>query len=243
MSVQAISWVLECSEATLGDRLVMYSVANHCDSSGQSAFPSVATIAKECRLSERQVQRSIQNLQVLGELEVLRGVGIHGTNYFILKKMVRPHCWYCGKDLFLDDRTIDHQTPKSRGGDDDLKNLVYACLPCNLKKSDRTLPEYRTLKNNAKFFAESDEGRQYVTRPTDPRVPNGRQGVTSKPEGVTNGPKIVSQMSPEPSLDPSVTDTNKNGFLSKVESQIKTSEKGSRERFLAKYKQHHRRSA
>lgn len=158
----------------------MYSVANHCDAAGQGAYPSVFTMARETRLSERQVQRSIQNLQVIGELEVLPGLGPRGTNYLVIKRMIRPHCWYCGKDLFLSDRTVDHQNPVTRGGTNDLKNLVYACLICNTKKGTRTLPEYKVAKDGCQFFGETEEGSQFVTRPKS-------YGVTfGKPRGTTN---------------------------------------------------------
>ena len=105
----------------------------------------------------------------------------------------------------MGDRSIDHQLPESRGGSDDLKNLVYACLPCNINKSDRTVQEFRALKDGIKFFAEREEGRQFVTRPSDPRVPNRHQQVTNKPAGATNSPKNPSQMSPEPAFEPSLT--------------------------------------
>lgn len=33
--------------------------------------------------------------------------------------------------------TIDHKQPRSRGGSDDLFNLVLACNPCNARKGTR----------------------------------------------------------------------------------------------------------
>ncbi len=48
-------------------------------------------------------------------------------------------CAYCGRgDLTL---TIDHVTPKARGGSDTWENLVAACVKCNNKKGDRTPDE------------------------------------------------------------------------------------------------------
>lgn len=45
-------------------------------------------------------------------------------------------CQYCNRsDVPL---TIDHVTPKSKGGDDTWENLVAACIHCNNKKGDRT---------------------------------------------------------------------------------------------------------
>ena len=48
-------------------------------------------------------------------------------------------CQYCGtKGVPL---TVDHVTPKGRGGGDTWTNLVAACLKCNNKKGDRTPKE------------------------------------------------------------------------------------------------------
>lgn len=50
-------------------------------------------------------------------------------------------CQYCGRsDLPL---TIDHLTPKARGGTDSWENLVTACTKCNNRKGDRTSEEAR----------------------------------------------------------------------------------------------------
>ncbi|MDX2243651.1 MAG: HNH endonuclease [Leptolyngbyaceae cyanobacterium bins.302] len=47
-------------------------------------------------------------------------------------------CQYCGSPKRL---TIDHVVPRSKGGSHTWDNVVAACEPCNLKKSDRTLAE------------------------------------------------------------------------------------------------------
>ena len=43
-------------------------------------------------------------------------------------------CRYCGGTSNLQ---IDHVYPRSKGGGDEIRNLVVACQPCNLKKLDR----------------------------------------------------------------------------------------------------------
>ncbi len=45
-------------------------------------------------------------------------------------------CQYCGATG--DDLTIDHVTPRSRGGIDTWDNVVTACVRCNVKKGNRT---------------------------------------------------------------------------------------------------------
>jgi 5-methylcytosine-specific restriction endonuclease McrA len=54
-------------------------------------------------------------------------------------------CWYCGSAIVGKVRTphVDHQHPRIRGGSDDIENLVAACASCNIRKSDRTVDEYR----------------------------------------------------------------------------------------------------
>lgn len=49
----------------------------------------------------------------------------------------RGLCRYCRAP----GRTIDHVTPKSRGGSDDLDNLVVCCAICNSRKWARTPEE------------------------------------------------------------------------------------------------------
>lgn len=47
-------------------------------------------------------------------------------------------CFYCQSDA----TTIDHMIPVSRGGSDDLVNLVGACERCNHEKGDMSIDEY-----------------------------------------------------------------------------------------------------
>lgn len=49
-------------------------------------------------------------------------------------------CFYCGRsDCKME---IDHLLPVSRGGGDDISNLVTSCRRCNAQKHDRTLEEF-----------------------------------------------------------------------------------------------------
>jgi len=58
-------------------------------------------------------------------------------------------CQYCGVSKIP--LTIDHVTPKGRGGVDTWENLVAACKPCNQKKGDRMPNEAgMVLKRNPK---------------------------------------------------------------------------------------------
>jgi CRISPR/Cas system Type II protein with McrA/HNH and RuvC-like nuclease domain len=50
-------------------------------------------------------------------------------------------CAYCGDVFSPKDLTIDHVTPKSRGGKNTWMNTVAACKPCNLRKGSKTPEE------------------------------------------------------------------------------------------------------
>lgn len=50
-------------------------------------------------------------------------------------------CRYCGNNA--GPFHIDHVVPVSRGGLNDLDNLVVACGPCNSSKRDRPLSEWK----------------------------------------------------------------------------------------------------
>lgn len=46
-------------------------------------------------------------------------------------------CHYCLRPLEWEETTIDHSTPRSRGGANGLKNAKLCCVECNLDKSDK----------------------------------------------------------------------------------------------------------
>lgn len=56
-------------------------------------------------------------------------------------------CFYCQRELTIEDLTKDHFLPLSRGGGDELENVVPACLPCNTTKNAMTGPEFIQYRN------------------------------------------------------------------------------------------------
>lgn len=50
-------------------------------------------------------------------------------------------CQYCGTQLPKSQLTIDHVVPQSRKGADTWENLTVACVPCNVRKGNRTPDE------------------------------------------------------------------------------------------------------
>jgi 5-methylcytosine-specific restriction endonuclease McrA len=60
----------------------------------------------------------------------------------------RGHCHYCGTPVVYGGFgpsafSIDHVHPLIQGGNDDLDNLVGACMGCNIRKAGRTPAEWR----------------------------------------------------------------------------------------------------
>lgn len=45
-------------------------------------------------------------------------------------------CELCGKEILLEDMSIDHIKALSMGGEDDVENLACTCYPCNLFKGN-----------------------------------------------------------------------------------------------------------
>lgn len=71
-------------------------------------------------------------------------------------------CQYCGAkapDVVLH---VDHINPVSKGGDNEIINLVTACLPCNLGKSDRLLSDTTTLDRQRAQLEELNERREQL---------------------------------------------------------------------------------
>lgn len=79
MSVQAMSWVIAHSPHKGSALLCLLMVANHAHADGTGAFPSVPTLAAECRMSARQIIRLLQHLEASGALRVQHRAGPRGA--------------------------------------------------------------------------------------------------------------------------------------------------------------------
>ena len=75
MSVNALNWVAQHSESKANERLVLFGVADAADKHGRNAWPTLDTLAEFANVDKRTVQRAIQSLEALGELEVERNMG------------------------------------------------------------------------------------------------------------------------------------------------------------------------
>lgn len=98
---------------------------------------------------------------------------------FEIFKRDRFTCQYCGQTAPAAVLQIDHLIPKSKGGSNDISNLITACFECNIGKSNIKLDEseiginpltidfqnekLEQLRNYAKFVMESEEIQEELT--------------------------------------------------------------------------------
>lgn len=45
-------------------------------------------------------------------------------------------CHYCERNCFIDDWTVDHVVPLSKGGKTEKKNVIGCCMSCNHQKAN-----------------------------------------------------------------------------------------------------------
>jgi len=54
-------------------------------------------------------------------------------------------CYFCSKELLFKQVSIDHYLPKSKGGPDDIFNLVCSCKRCNKYKKSNVPEDYKEV--------------------------------------------------------------------------------------------------
>ncbi len=90
---------------------------------------------------------------------------------FIVLERDRFACRFCGRVRPETGLEVDHLYPRSKGGTDDIANLVTACIDCNRGKSDRVVempelaPAEATIVGKCFQMFQHDEeyDRFYVT--------------------------------------------------------------------------------
>ena len=88
MSIAVMDRVWRHSKARQGDLLVMLAIADFANDDGE-AWPSVGTLAKKSRLSEREIQYALRRMEQSGELGTLPNKGPRGCNLY---KIVVVEC-------------------------------------------------------------------------------------------------------------------------------------------------------
>lgn len=84
-----------------------------------------------------------------------------------LAEMYGDQCYYCQRDFEAEGkraRTLDHLTPVSKDGTDDLQNLALCCSSCNRAKGDLTWWEYVQTQGyrDRKAGVERERQRSYL---------------------------------------------------------------------------------
>jgi hypothetical protein len=71
-------------------------------------------------------------------------------------------CQYCGKAAPEVILRLDHIHPVSKGGEDDVMNLITACFECNAGKSDRLLDDDAVISKQRAQLEELNERREQL---------------------------------------------------------------------------------
>ena len=79
-----------------------------------------------------QTEQVMQNIKAIHDLLEFNVEKIRQNNY----------CWYCGKEMEPSKLTKDHVFPRSKGGDNDMDNIIMVCKTCNSSKGDMDLFEW-----------------------------------------------------------------------------------------------------
>ena len=148
MSVRVITWVWDHSMSEGTDRLVLLALADSADDNG-SCWPSVLTLARKTRVSERTVRRSIRTLEALGELHTVLGSGTTSNRYRI---MLDPRVQVVRSDPGQSDPPVNLTPGQSdRGGQSDPTintDNIPQVSPVNLTGADTG--DRGTVKNDFK---------------------------------------------------------------------------------------------
>ncbi len=89
-----------------------------------------------------------------------------------IKEEWNYQCAYCGSE---DNLTLDHITPRSRGGSDRITNVLCACKECNRSKGHTTWYDWymqqsffttERLSDIIEWQKQKVENRYYTYRPT-----------------------------------------------------------------------------
>jgi hypothetical protein len=93
---------------------------------------------------------------------VTRRPGVSKKTRFEVFKRDSFKCQYCGRpspDVLLQ---VDHISPVSKGGEDDVLNLITSCVDCNLGKSDRELDDQSVIARQRAQLEELNERREQL---------------------------------------------------------------------------------
>lgn len=81
MSVRVSNRIWDSSQHSGTELLLLLAIADFADDQGR-AYPSVGTLAKKCRMTDRNANALLAKLSASGELEIQRNAGPRGTNRY-----------------------------------------------------------------------------------------------------------------------------------------------------------------
>lgn len=111
-----MSWVIEHSKQKGSSFVVLLMIANHAHSDGTNAFPSYDTLAREARISHRQVTRIIPKLESSGELVINRHGGPSISNKYtipISRDIMSRQTRQGGRDIRVHRCPSNHKEPNT----------------------------------------------------------------------------------------------------------------------------------
>jgi hypothetical protein len=162
VSIEAILWVLEDAPGVLAHQAAtLAALADHADSDGRNAHPTISELARCTRKGARAVMRDVAELLTAelirpGDPVAHPPEACAPKNYdlavercdrpevpserarLVVKLVERdgPHCQGCSRipndPLAFE---VDHVMPRALGGGDRLGNRQLLCGPCNRRKS------------------------------------------------------------------------------------------------------------
>jgi hypothetical protein len=113
MSIRVMTQVWDHGPDNQGELLVLLALADFADDRGV-CWPSMASIARKARLTERGAQKIVRRLEATGHVRIVTGGGRHGCNqYVITPNVVRPEHSSPPNVKTSKPRTAVQETPNS----------------------------------------------------------------------------------------------------------------------------------
>lgn len=99
-------------------------------------------IERASRAKNKEKNRPFKNAR-----QSIRNRLISNSSYVIidkdLKRIYQQPCFNCGA---IDNQSLDHKIPLSRGGEHKIGNIITLCQPCNSSKYSKTIMEWKLVR-------------------------------------------------------------------------------------------------
>ena len=99
-------------------------------------------IERQSRAKNKDKYRPVKNAR-----QSIRNKLVSSSEYVIiykdLKRIYFQPCFNCGA---LNNQSLDHRIPLSKGGEHKIGNMMTLCQPCNASKNSRTIMEWKLAK-------------------------------------------------------------------------------------------------